>query len=138
MNLFFFSLLSFTRNCIKVRFLFFYFFFFFCVFFHYICFPILFLKFSVLNNYLNVVVGFFFHMRLIFSWFIYRIFNFLVIATSFFSYMKLFLVDLFIYLLLLLFFYVIYLLQICLSWFSSSFFLSNLVLSIMECWFILI
>jgi hypothetical protein len=132
MNLFFFSLLNFTRNYIKVRF--FFFLLLFVFFSHYICFFILFLNFSILNNCMNVVVGFYFHMRSIFSWFIYRIFKFLAIATSFFSYEIFF--SWFIYLLLF-FFCVIYLLQIYLCWFSF-FFPSNSVLSIMECWFILI
>jgi len=57
----FFFLLSFTCNYIKVRF------FFFLLFYHYICFFILFLNCFVLNNCINVVVGFVFHMRSIFS-----------------------------------------------------------------------
>jgi hypothetical protein len=102
MNLFFFSLLNFTRNYIKVRF--FFFLLLFVFFSHYICFFILFLNFSILNNCMNVVVGFYFHMRSIFSWFIYRIFKFLAIATSFFSYEIFF--SWFIYLLL--FFFVLF------------------------------
>jgi hypothetical protein len=66
-NLFFFSFLSFICNYII---------FFFSCFIQYICFFILFLIVFVLNNCMNVVVGFFFYMRSIFSWFIYRIFKF--------------------------------------------------------------
>jgi hypothetical protein len=78
---FIFSLLSFTYNYIKVRF---FFFLLFSWFFSLYLFFILFLIVFVLNNCMNVVVRFFFHMRSIFSWFIYRIFKFLVITTSFF------------------------------------------------------
>jgi len=53
----YFSLLSFTCNHIKVRF---FFFSFFLLFFHYICVFILFLIVFVLNNCMNIVVGFFF------------------------------------------------------------------------------
>jgi len=57
MNLFFFSLLSFTCNCIKVRFVFLLS----LCFFSFDLFFILFLIFfSVLNNCMNVIVGFFF------------------------------------------------------------------------------
>ena len=69
----FLSLLIFTCNYIKVKkkiLLF-------SMFFSLYLFFILFLIVFVLNNCMNVVVGFlFFHMRLIFSWFIYRIFKF--------------------------------------------------------------
>jgi hypothetical protein len=95
MNLFFFPLLSFTYNYIKVKFIFY----FFRVFSLYLFF-ILFFIFFVLNNCKNVVVGFFF------IW-------------------DQFLVDLFIGFLNvfhMIFFSWIYLLQICSSWFSSSFF----------------
>jgi hypothetical protein len=54
----------------------------FSLYFYFILFFIVF----VLNNCINVVVRFFFHMRSIFSRFIYRIFKFLAIATLFFSY----------------------------------------------------
>jgi hypothetical protein len=76
-----FSLLSFTCNYIKVRF---FFFLLFSWFFSLYLFFILFLIVFVLNNCINVVVRIFFHMRSIFSWFIYRIFKFLAIATLFF------------------------------------------------------
>ena len=78
----FLSLAS-LANYINVRF---FFFLLFSWFFSLYIFFILFLIVFVLNNCINVVVIFFFHMRSIFSWFIYRIFKFLAIATSFFSY----------------------------------------------------
>jgi hypothetical protein len=121
-----FSLLSFTCNYIKVNvFLFFSFF----VFFSLYLFLFYFKIFFVLNNCMNVVVGFVFHMWTIFSWFIYRIFKFLAIATSFFSYE----------------FYLVEFIFLCYLFVTNLFeliffflFPSNPILSIIECWFILI
>jgi hypothetical protein len=80
----FFSLLSFTRNYIKVRF----FFFLFLCFFHYICFFIF--IFYVLNNCMNVVVGFVFSYEInvvVALFFLCYLFvaNFLSWFSSFFS-----------------------------------------------------
>jgi hypothetical protein len=72
---FIFSFLSFTRNYIKLTFFFLFFVFFLC----YICFFYFILNFFVLDNCMNVVVWFVFHMKSIlldFSWIVF--FNFVV------------------------------------------------------------
>jgi hypothetical protein len=84
----------------------------------------LFFNFFVLNNFMNVVVGFFFSI-----WDQFLVDLFLAITTLFFSY-EFFLVE-FIFLCYL---FVANLFEL----FFFFFFPSNLVLSIIECWFILI